>query len=359
MTHQDIARLRLYNQQIARPQFKAPGQVVSWLGALQAQDYAGAKWSIGLRLPDTTDADLEQSIATKAIIRTWLMRGTLHFVEASDVHWMLALLTPRVIAGSARRRQQLELDDSVFARSRELFVKGLRGGKQLTRNEMYLLLERANISTAGQRGYHILVQCAQEGLICFGPPVSNQQTFTLLEEWAPRTKKLERDEALAELTRRYFTSHGPATQQDFVWWSGLTVTEARAGLDMAKSQLRQETVGDQTYWMPLDMPVVEHNEPAGYLLPGFDEYLLGYKDRTAAFDPIHSRKINPGNNGMLNPTLVIDGRVIGTWKRTFKKDRVVITVSPFTSLTEAHSRAISAAVEPYGRFVARSTVVIL
>ena len=359
MTNQDIARLRLYNQQIARTRFKAPDQVVSWLGALQAQDYAGAKWSIGLRLPDATEADIEQAIAAKTIIRTWPMRGTLHFVEAADVHWMLALLTPRVIAGSTGRYRQLELDEAVFARSKELFVKVLQGGKQLTREEMYQLLERNNISTAGQRGYHILGRSAQDGLICFGPPDDKQQTFTLLDEWAPKTKELTRDEALAELVRRYFTSHGPATQQDFAGWSGLTLTETRAGLEMVKSQLRQETISGQTYWMPPDISPVEDNSPVAYLLPGFDEYMLGYKDRTAVLDPVHSQKIIPGNNGMFSPTLIIDGRVTGTWKRMFKKDTVVITISPFTSLSQAHRGAISAFAERYGRFVGKPPVVVV
>jgi hypothetical protein len=354
MTPQDIAQSRLYHQQIARAKFKAPGQVVSWLGALQAQDYPGAKWSIGLRLPHATDADIEQAVAAKTIVRTWPMRGTLHFVAPEDIRWLLALLTPRIIAQAAGRYRQLELDEAVFARSKELFAKALQGGQQLTRDEMHQLLERANISTGGQRGYHILCRAAQDGLICFGAPSGKQQTFTLLDEWAPQTKNLERDQALAELAKRYFTSHGPAGLPDFAGWSGLTVTEARAGLEMVKSHLSQETVNGQTYWMSPDRPVIRLNSPAIYLLPGFDEFMLGYKDRTAALEPIYSPKITPGNNGMFSPTLVIDGRVAGTWKRKFKKDTVVITLSPFTSLSEADRQAVSVAAERYGRFVGMS-----
>ena len=203
MTPQDIAQFRLYYQQIATTKFKEPSQVVSWLGAMQAQDYAGVKWSIGLRLPGATDADIERAIAAKTIIRTWPMRGTLHFVAPEDVRWMLALLTPRIIAQTAGRYRQLELDEAIFARSKELFAQALQGDKQLTRDEMQQLLEQANISTAGQRGYHILVRAAQDGLICFGAPSGKQQTFALLDEWAPQAKSLERDEALAELARRY------------------------------------------------------------------------------------------------------------------------------------------------------------
>ncbi len=358
MTPQDIAQSRLYHQQIANTRFKEPSQVVSWLGALQAQDYAGAKWSIGLRLPDATDADIEQAIADKTIIRTWPMRGTLHFVAPEDVRWMLALLTPRVIANSAKRHEQLALDKAIFARSKELFAQALQGGQQLTRQEMMDVLEQAGISSNNQRGYHILGWVAQTGFICFGPMRGKQPTFVWLDEWVPGGKNLTRDEALAELANRYFTGHGPATLQDFRWWSGLKVADARASLEMVKSQLSQETVNGQTYWMSPDMPVTKDTSPTTYLLPGFDEYMLGYTDRSAALESIHSPKIIPGNNGMFSPTIVIDGKVAGTWKRTFKKDSVVIAVSPFTSLSEAQSRAIVVAAERYGKFVGLSPVVV-
>ncbi|MBE7469395.1 MAG: winged helix DNA-binding domain-containing protein [Anaerolineales bacterium] len=358
LTPQDIAQSRLYQQQITATRFKTPGQVVAWLGALQAQDYLGAKWSIGLRLPDAAETDIEQAIADKTIIRTWPMRGTLHFVAAEDVRWLLKLLTPRVIAQTAGRYRQLELDEATFARSKELFAQALQGGQQLTRDEMLQRLEEASISTAGQRGYHILLRSAQDGLICFGVPQGKQQTFTLLDEWIPATKSLGRGEALAELAQRYFTSHGPATIADFAWWSGLTLTDARAGLEQVKSRLNQETVGGQTYWMSSDLPALAEDSPTVFLLPGFDEYLLGYTDRSAVLEPIHAPKIVPGNNGIFMPTIVIDGRVVGTWKRTLKKNTATITLSPFSSFSEVQSQAIAAAAERYGRFVRLSPVVV-
>ncbi len=358
MTPQDIAQYRLYNQQIAASQFNEPGQVVAWLGAMQAQDYPGAKWSIGLRLPAATEAGVEQAIAARSIVRTWPMRGTLHFVAAEDVRWLLQLLTPRVIAQTAGRYRQLELDEAAFARSKELFVQALQGGRQLTRDEMFTVLERAGVSPAGQRGYHILVRCAQDGLICFGPPQGKQQTFTLLDEWLPPAKKLGRDEALAELTRRYFTGHGPATIQDLAWWSGLTLTDARAGLEQVKGQLRQETVNGQTYWMSPDMPALTKDAPTVYLLPGFDEYLLGYTDRSAVLEAVHAPKIQPGSNGMFSPTIVIEGRVAGVWKRTLKKDTVTLNLSPFAPFSPAQRQAIGAAAERYRTFVGISAAVV-
>lgn len=356
MTPNDIANYRLFNQHIAAPRLKEPGQVVAWLGAMQAQDYAGAKWSIGLRLPDATDADVEQAIADRTIVRTWPMRGTLHFVAAADVRWLLKLLTPRVIARTAGRSRQLELDEATFARSKELFAGALQGGQQLTRDEMQQLLEGAGISTAGQRGYHILARSAQDGLICFGVPQGKQQTFTLLDEWIAPAKDLARDEALAELARRYFTGHGPATVHDLAWWSGLTLTDARAGLAQVKTQLRQETVNGQTYWLSPDMPPLPEHSPTAYLLPGFDEYLLGYTDRSAVLAPAHAPRIVPGNNGMFMPTVVIEGQVAGLWKRAFKKDRLILTLSPFASFSQAESQALRPAAERYRRFVGAAVV---
>jgi hypothetical protein len=358
MTPQDIAQSRLYYQQIAITRFKEPSQVVSWLGALQAQDYPGAKWSIGLRLPATTDADIEQAIAAKTIIRTWPMRGTLHFVAAEDARWLLKLLTPRIIAQTAGRYRQLELDEAIFARSQELFAQALQGGKQLTRDEMHQLLEQANISPAGQRGYHILCRSAQDGLICFGPPSGKQQTFTLLDEWIPQTKSLARDEALAELARRYFMGHGPATLPDFVWWSGLTITDARAGLERVKSQLLQEAVRGQTYWMSPDIPTLKHDLSTAYLLPGFDEYLLGYTDRSASLDPAYAKQVHPGGNGVFAPTLISQGRVVGTWKRAFKKGTIVVAPNPFNVLSKAEAQAFAAAAERYGAFMKMPSVLL-
>ena len=360
----NIALTRLANLGIANPTFAKPGAVASWLGALQAQDYSGALWSIGLRMASATEHDIEAAIADHTIVRTWPMRGTLHFVAANDVRWLLALLTPRMIAQAAGRYRQLELDEATFARSKELFAKALQGGKQLTREEMQQLLEQANIATAGQRGYHLLVRAAQDGLICFGVPRGKQQTFTLLDEWVPPTPGLARDEALAELTRRYFASHGPATLQDLMRWAGLTMAEAKTGLAGAGKHLRQETIEDRVYWMSRDLPDLNNGIKATYLLPGFDEYLLGYSDRSAVLDPAYAQRICPGGNGVFNPTIVIasgvpeaiDGKVTGTWKRTFKKGAVVIEVAPFRPLTPAENHAVSTAAEQYGEFLSMPVV---
>jgi hypothetical protein len=353
-----IARFRLANHGIANPTFAQPGDVVTWLGAVQAQDFGGALWAIGLRMTGATERSIEQAIADRAIVRTWPMRGTLHFVAPQDVRWLLALLTPRVIAQSAGRYRQLELDEATFTRGKEVFAKALQSRRQLTRDEMLQALEQAGISTAGQRGYYLLGRSAQDGLICFGTRRGKQQTFTLLDEWVPLTRSLPRDEALAELTSRYFTSHGPATVQDLMHWAGLTAAEANTGLATAGKALIRETIADRVYWMPCEAPQINHCTPSVHLLPGFDEYLLGYRDRSAVLDPAHAQRICPGGNGMFNPTIVIDGVVTGTWKRTFKGGAVVIETTPFRPLTAAEGDALGAAADRYGRFLGLPAVLL-
>jgi hypothetical protein len=356
MTNQDIARLRLHNQRIARSAFEQPADVVAWLGAVQAQDYLGSLWAVGLRMRKAVQSDIEQALANRTIIRTWPLRRTLHFVAAADARWMLELLTPRTVAGIARRlHKHFGLDEATFAHSKDLFARALAGGKQLTRNAMYEVLEAGGVSTASQRGLHILSRLAQDGLICFGARAGKQQTFALLDEWVPGAKRMARDEALAELTRRYFTSHGPATLQDFAWWSGLTTADAKAGLEMAKRFLAQEVSNGQTYWLASSMPAATDSSPTGYLLPAFDEYTVAYKDRSAVLDPKFTKKANSGN-GILYPTIVVDGKVVGTWKRTIKKDGLVITPSPFAKLKRAETHAFAEAASRYGEFLESSII---
>ena len=301
MNRRDIVHYRLLNQQIARHQLATPAAVVAALGAMQAQDYTGALWAIGLRMSTAVQADIEQAISGRTIIRTWPMRGTLHFVAAVDVVWMLELLTPRIVAGSAGRLRQLELDDATLARSREVLAHALEGGKQLTRGAIFGVLEAAGISTAGQRGYHILGQLAQGGLICLGAHEGKQPTFVLLQEWAPNARRLEREAALAELATRYFTGHGPATLQDFVWWSGLKISDARAGIRLAAERLIQEETDGVAYWMAHTMPVLSDNLPDVYLLPGFDEYMLGYRDRVQHSTPSTSKRSYPATMACSTP----------------------------------------------------------
>ncbi len=359
MSRQRLARQRLACQRIGSAKPAHPAEVVQQLGMVQAQDYLGALWAVGVRLPDAREADIEKALAERRMVRTWPARGTLHFVAAADVRWILHLLAPRTVTRTSGRARQLGLDDDTFARSGDVLTRTLRGGRQMPREELYHALEAAGISTEGQRGIHIVARLAQQGLVCFGARQGKQQTFTLLDEWLPPAKSLPRDQALAELTRRYFTGHGPATLSDFVWWSGLTATDSRAGLEMARPYLAAEEIDGQTYWQPASAleasaaPLAE--PPEACLLPAFDEYLVGYTDRSAVLDPRFVKATNAGG-GMLNPVIVIDGQVVGTWKRILKRETVVITPSWFRAPRKAQQAALLQAAKRYGAFLGRTAV---
>lgn len=344
MTSADVAQRRLLNQRIAGERFDRPDEVVQWMGAMQAQDYRQALWAIGLRTTAATLADVTEAIANRAIVQTWLMRGTLHVVAAENAQWMLELLAPRRLAADRSRRAQLELDDSLLARCAQLIQDALRGGRRLTRSGVMRLLEQARISPSGQRGYHILWYLAQIGLICLGPMRDKEQTIVLLDEWVPASRRLAREDALAELADRYFTSHGPATVDDFANWAGLTLSDARVGLEAVRDGLLAERRDAKVYWVAANAPDhTKHNTSGVYLLPGFDEYLLGYKDRGDVLAPAHAHDVAPGGNGIFFPIIVAGGQVVGTWKRALKQRGVAITLSPFTPLGISKERLADAA----------------
>lgn len=351
MTPHDIAQARLLNQQIAGSVCRTPGEVVAALGALQAQDYSGALWAVGLRMAEGSEAAVEQAIQDRTIVRTWPLRGTLHFVAPADVRWLLDLLAPRQLAGSARRLRQLELDDGTLVHARDLIEDALQGGAVWTRQAILAHLNDALIATDGQRGYHILSHLALLGVLCFGPRHGKQDTFTLLDEFEPHAKSLGREEALAELARRYFRGHGPATLRDFVWWTGLTVADAKAGMAMVQAEFEHGMFDGEPYWMPPGLPELSALRPRAYLLPSFDEYLLGYRDRRAVLEPHHAGNVAPGGNGVFRPILVVDGRVVGTWKRTVKRQGVTVEATPFSGLDAAASHAFAVAADHYGRYL--------
>jgi hypothetical protein len=350
MTPSALLNLRLHNQFVAGTAQDTPYDVVKGLVAVQAQDFLGSLWAVGLRMKKATEASIEEAIASRTIVRSWPMRGTLHFVAAEDLRWMLSLLTPRIVNRAAYHHRLSGLDEKIFAKCRKLIVKALEGGNLLTRDEVYDTFEKGKISTADQRGLHILGQLAHEGLICFGPRRGKQITFTLLDEWVPKPRKLDSDEALAELALRYFKSRGPATVNDFAWWSGLSLTEAKHGLEMAQPSLHHETIGDQDCWMAADTLNVKVRKEPVHLLSSYDEYLIAYTDRSAALNPQFNHRVMTGN-GIFNPIIVVNGQVAGTWKRTIKKDTVTLDVKPLTPLSEAHRKALATKANRYGQFV--------
>lgn len=350
MQFSDIATLRLAAQHITTPDMTSAQAVASHMVAMQAQDYAGAIWAIGLRTPSLTFSDIEQAIADHMIVRTWPMRGTLHFLAADDARWVTQLLAPRKIQAGLARERTLLIDENILQQSRKIISSALQGGKSIARTAFLELLEQNNIATANQRGYHILWRLAQEGLICFGPHQGKQPTFVLMNEWLPNARQLgDRTDALGELAGRYFISHGPASLKDFAGWAGITMTDAKIGIQQAGSSIAQTQVNGIDYWHSPDV-AVDNNTRSAFLLPGFDEFMLGYKDRTPALATEHASKIVPGNNGVFLPTIVVDGQVVGTWKKTVRKNDITITLDPFRQLDDTSLELLHVAASRYSQF---------
>jgi len=345
----DITRTRLRNQRLSGGRCQRPEDVVRWLGAVQAQDYAGAKWALGLRMQRVRDADIEAALSDGRILRTHVMRPTWHFVAPEDIRWMLALTAPRVSAAMAPYNRRLELDVTVFRRSQRAMVRALRGGRQLTRQELKVVLQRAGIETDGvQRLAHIVMQAELDAVICSGARRGKQFTYALLDERVPASRPRPRDEARAELARRYFTSHGPAQVHDFAWWSGLTVTDARAGLMAVESKLARETIDGRMYWFSSSRRTPTAPRTA-YLLPLFDEYLIAYKDRSAALNT--SRWTRVVSRDPFSAPIVVDGQVVGGWKRIQKNGKVGVALTPFAPFDKRHTASIADAARAYTRFL--------
>ena len=339
---------RLQRHGIAAPMAADPADAVRRMGAMQAQDYAASLWAIGLRTRGATRATVEDAIACGKIVRTWPMRGTLHWLAREDVRWMVALLAPRVQAANAARiARDLGLDASTLTHGRRVLEQALKEGVPVTRADLYACMEAAGIPSGSQRGLHLLNWLAHEGVICQGPRHGKQPTFVLLDAWVPPSAPLARDEALRQLALRYLQGHGPATAADLAWWSGLTRKEAMQALASAASALVQETHDGTTWWSHADAAAPARSN-AVHLLPAFDEYLIGYRDRTPVLDAAHTRRVI-GVNGLVSATAIIGGRVAATWKRDAAGDD--ITLAPLRTLSEAEHTGIRRAAQRQHHFL--------
>ncbi len=354
-----LAAMRLRAQRIDGLGRSTPLETVRWMLALQGQDLPGAKWSIGLRELGGTERGVEAAFDAGDIVRSWPMRGTLHVVAGEDLGWMLALTTPAAIASSAQRRAALGLELADAERAREVVQTVLAGRTVLTRDATLKAIEAAGVSTAGQRGYHLLWYLAQTGTLVLGPTEGRQQTFALLDEWVPKPRRLDRDEALGELALRFFRSHGPATPADLARWAGLTVRDVRAGIASCGDRLATFELDGTTYHLDPEIragaDVQTDRRARVHLLPGFDEYVLGYKDRSAILAPEHSQAIVPGGNGVFRPTIVVDGEVSGTWRRVNKGSQVAIEPTLFSPQPRWFAKELAAAADTYGSFLERPT----
>lgn len=352
----DALRVRMHALLLREPPPGLPadrtaGDVVEWFGAMQAQDHGSGLWSLGRRLPGSTREDVEAAVERGEVLRTWPMRGTLHLVPPRDARWMLELTGVRALDGAAKRREYLGLSEADADKATHVIGDALAGGKRMTRAECVEVLSAAGIEAAGPRAYHLLWYASQHGVTCIGPHRGKEQTFVRLDEWAPDQNRPDRDEALATLATRFVRSHGPVPRQDFAGWAGLAAAEAREALALAGDAVTVVRVdGKEMYAHPpvLDAALAAPTT-AGHVdaLSGFDEYLLGYKDRTLMADKATLAAVIPGGNGVFRWTLARDGRVIATWQRKETTKVVRITVLP---LVEVDSRNRSASEEAFGDY---------
>jgi hypothetical protein len=349
----DLVQLRLENQRLRKTTFNDGAEVVKWFCAIQAQDYLGSLWTIGQRLSKTSESEIEREIENRKIVRTWPMRGTLHFVSTDDIRWMLRLLAPRVIARAKSLYREQGLDAKMLNKGKKIIEEALQKKSQLTRVELYEAIEKKKIKLTEQRGIHIIGYAAQEGLICFGPRDGKQQTFVLLDEWIPKSKILTVDESLAELASRYFDSHGPATAQDFSWWSGLTLTEVKRSIEMIEKELVKVTISDQHYWMKPMGSIPKSKALQLSLLSWFDEYIIGYKDRSAAFDPSTEKFVEKPKNGLYTPIILVNGKIAGNWKRSFVKNEIHVDTKPFREFSDKENNELDKALKKYKAFLTK------
>ncbi|MDF2968805.1 MAG: hypothetical protein K0Q93_2583 [Nocardioidaceae bacterium] len=353
-----LALLRMAAQGIVGEGFATAADAVDRLTCVQAQDFGGALTSIALRVRDGSRSTVEAALDSGAVVRSWPMRGTLHFVPARDLHWLLALGAPRTIAATAKRRRDLGISDADLDIVRASTQEALAGGVALERADLLSHWSASGQPTAGQRGSHLISQLAMTGVICHGPVRHGRQCLVLVDEWIPAPRRLghdlDREQALAEWALRYFRSHGPATVKDFTWWTRLLAADVRAAVALARPCLESLRVDGNEYLMDPATPdtlAAAGREARGVvLLPGFDEFVLGYADRTAALAAELSPRVCPGGNGMFLGTVVDGGRIVGTWRRTRRPPRGTIEATPFSTF----SRRVRAALPDAGTALERA-----
>lgn len=345
----DLSRLRLQIQGVTAPRFTTPAETVGWLGAMQSQEYAYAKWSVGQRATGVDEAAVDRALAEASILRTHVLRPTWHYVLPRDIRWMQRATAHRVRGMMAPYDRRLELDEALYARCNELIVRALEEGNHLTRGELSEVLTSGGIEAKGQRLAHLVMRAELDALICSGVPRGRQVTYALVSDRAPDALELDPDAALAELTRRYFASHGPATEKDFRWWATLTAREARRGLEMVGGELERWTVGDWTFfWIPVE-PAATGDAGAAQLLQVYDECIVGYTESRTVLD-VGGIAWATGVATSYPHVLLLDGQLAGRWRRTLSRDGIIVEAQPVRRWTRSDRRAIKQAVEEYGSF---------
>jgi hypothetical protein len=349
MRQADLLPQRLRNQHLTGSPLDTPAAIVRRLGAVQAQDYLPTKWAIAQRGRDIGEADVDAALADGSIIRTHVMRPTWHFMTREDVRAWVRLTAPRVYGTTGSYLRKLKLDDRLLSKTNDVLASALRGGRQLTRAELAAALCDAGLTTEKDdkvRLAFIMMRAELDAVICSGAVRGKQFTYALFDERVPASPSFDREDAAAELARRYFSSHGPATVKDFMWWSGLTASEARAALERAREILVSSEIEGKTYWRPKRQPRAAAKRNHAFLLTTYDECFVAYRDRA----PIDARRMAQLTRD-IGQTIVVDERAIGTWRRIVRAKGITIQATPFAKFSRGELAAIEGAVERYARFL--------
>lgn len=349
MNLNDIALLRLRSQKLATSGINSAEEVIDWMGALQAQDFAMSKWATGMRMNETSLKIVESAIDEAKIIRTHVLRPTWHLVSSDDIYWMLELTGPRIRSALQSNDRKLELTESDFSKSNRLLEHLLRDHNHLTREEIDLHMNHAGIGTQANRLYHLLCRAEICKIICNGRSVGSTITYALLQERVHSATSLTREEGLAKLAKKYFRSHGPATLQDFIWWSGLTTQDAKRALHSIHRQLGLIKLEGQEFWYSEDSEAIAVPANLILALPAYDEFIISYKSRFAAV-ALESQSKAISSNGIFRPVIVFNGQVIGIWRRATKKGRMEIYCNLFVPASPQLKEQIDQAFGPYGQF---------
>ncbi len=349
MRFSTIATARSIAQRLTHTEFTSVKELVGYMGAIQAQDYGMCRWAIGLRVKGATDKDVTEALDKGTILRTHVLRPTWHIIAAKDIYWMLALSSTKIKALMQTNNRQLELTEKIFTKSNKVIEKELGKGTHLTREALATALEKVKIATDNNRLSHLLERAELDGIACSGKTDGNKRTYALLSERVPEKIVLAKEESLSRLAKIYFTSRGPATVEDFSWWSGLTLTEARQGLELAKAGFNNETIAGKQYWWANDLQLPAKRSASILLLPSFDEYIISYKDRTASLPAEHNKKALTAN-GIFFPVIVTNGMVNGLWKRSVEKETIQIITNFFEPPAKAAAAPLKKQVKRLQQF---------
>ncbi|OFI37422.1 hypothetical protein BIU82_10195 [Arthrobacter sp. SW1] len=370
VTAKTIGRLRLASQGLLGgvpgrdAAFASVDECVSHLTAMQAQDLASALWAVGQRVPGSTLSQVRAALDAGTVVRSWPFRGTLHLVPAWDLRWMLGITRERMFRGAAGRHRELGITADDIAHCRDIAGGLLASGRGATREQLFSAFEEHGQITKAQRGVHLLWSLCLNAWLVQGPmagaegKAAGQQLFMPFEEWIPASRDPGREDGISELLLRYFRGHGPATLDDFCWWTQIPKTEAKAALGRIRADVVELEFGGTSYWLsPEAAALLDDGVPGArtlLALPGFDEFLLGYKDRSLVLAPGHAQKVVPGGNGVFKRMIVSGGTVIGTWAKNGTGRNAAVMPEPFGTdgLAPAAARAFEAQAAKYLAFQA-------